>query len=189
MTEHDYSNYQEDPEKRVGYNGLARLQGLAQEQLNAEARVTALEEQLAEAKAVYNRLRLTDLPNLMDELELPGFTMKSGVKLEMGEEIRASIPKGREGEAFAWLEDRKEGGLIKREIKIEFGKGDEKWADKFERDCAQRKKPLNLSRKKHVHFQTLQAFVKGQLREGVDIPQDVFGVFRQRFAKVILPKK
>ncbi len=82
------------------------------------------------------------------------------------------------------VEDNKNGKLIKRTFAIEFGKGDEKWADKFERDCAQRVKPLNIKRKKGVHSGTLQAFIKKALEEGVDIPLDVFGAYRQRFAKI-----
>ena len=79
--------------------------------------------------------------------------------------------------------------LIKRLFSIEFGREEEKWADKFERDCKQRKKQLHLKRKKFVHPQTLQAFIRGQLEEGVAVPLDIFGVFRQRFVKVALPDR
>lgn len=189
MAEFDYSDYQDDPQEKLGDNSLARLQGLAQEQVDCEARVAALEQQLEEAKTALNDVKLKRLPDLMDELEMTEFKTAGGVVISMAEEIRASIPKGREPEAHKWLEDNDNGGLIKRQVTIDFAKSEEAWAKKFMADCAKRKKPLNLAMKKTVHASTLKAFVKGQLEEGVDIPQDVFGVFRQRFAKVKLPKE
>lgn len=187
---HDYSDFQDASEANVLVEvNLKRLQEVAQLQLQAEARLAGLVEQTAEAQANLRRIQERELPELMEKLELVEFTMNNGIKIKLSEIIRASIPKGSEAPAFAWLEEHNHGGLIKREIKIEFGKGDEKWANKFERDCAQRKKPLNLARKKMVHAGTLTAFVKEQLREGEPIPQDIFGVFRQHFTKVELPKE
>ena len=93
-------------------------------------------------------------------------------------------PKANEVKAFAWLEENDQARLVKRQFTVEFGKDEERWADKFQRDCAQRKKPLHMKRKKAVHPQSLQAFVKEQLNEGVAIPMDLFGVMRQRFSKV-----
>lgn len=186
MTEYDYSEFKSD--EPVGENLMARIQGLAQEQIAAEARIASLDEQLAEAKTALRNVREVRLPELLDEAELGDsiITTPAGHKVQLGVAIRGTIPTVTEEKAFAWLEENKNGKLIKRTFAIEFGKGDEAWANKFERDCAQRKRPLNLKRKKGVHPQTLQSFVRQQLEEGVDFPMDLFGVFRQRFAKVTL---
>ncbi len=187
--QHDYSDFQQ--EDAVGGNLMSRIEGLAQEQLDAEAMVATLEERLAEAKAVARGIKEHGLPELLDSADLgeSTITTPAGHIIKMGEAIRGSIPKGKEQPAFDWLEDNNNGRLIKRTFTIEFGKGDEVWADKFERDCARRKRPLNLKRKQGVHPQTLQAFVRQQLDEGVAIPMDVFGVYRQRFASVKVKTK
>ncbi len=189
QSEHDYSDFQQ--EDAIGGNLMSRIEGLAQEQLDAEARVAALEEQLAEAKAVALSIKEHKLPDLLDSADLgeSTITTPAGHIIKMGEAIRGSIPKGKEQPAFDWLENNKNGRLIKRTFTIEFGKGDEAWADKFERDCARRKRPLNLKRKQGVHPQTLQAFVRQQLDEGVKIPMETFGVYRQRFASVKVKTK
>lgn len=180
---YDYSEFTGD-KIEPGANMLARISGLASDQAHAAARVERLTEELKQAKETFRHISENQMPLLMEEAQVDSFTTKDGLKIEIKEAIRGSIPKATQVEAFKWLEDNGHGRLIKREFKIDFGKDDDKWADKFERDCAKRKKPLNLKRKKSVHPQTLLSFVKGQLEEGVPIPMDTFGVYRQNFAKV-----
>jgi hypothetical protein len=43
---------------------------------------------------------------------------------------------------------------------------------------------VSYDRKQAVHSSTLKSFVKGQLEDGVEIPEDVFGVFRKTVAKL-----
>ena len=182
---YDYGEFEGEA---IGGNLMTRIEGLAQDHLDAEARVASLEEQLTEAKAIRRDIAEKQLPDLLDEAGLGDSTINTpaGHIVKMSETIRGSIPKGNEQPAFEWLEDHDNGALIKRTFTIEFGKGDDKWADKFERDCRQRKKSLNIKRKMAVNPMSLQSFVRQQLDAGVAIPMDVFGVFRQRFAKVKL---
>lgn len=183
-TQYDYGAFQGGD--TVGDNLMSRIEGLAQEQLDAEMRVDHLTEQLAEAKATHRILAEKKMPELLDEADLgeSEIVTPAGHKIKLHEVIRGSIPKGNEEAAFKWLEDNHNANLIKRTFAIEFGKDQEKWADKFERDCNQRKKALNIKRKKGVHAGTLQAFIKKSLDDGVPIPLDVFGAYRQRFAKI-----
>ncbi len=180
---HDYSEFQSSS---PGDNLMARLEGLAQEQLDAEARLSSLEAQVDEAKAVVRRIKENDLPNLLDEAQLGDskIVTPNGIEIAMKEEIRGSIPKGKEKPAHDWLEENDNGGLIKRTVTITFSKDEESWAAKFARDCANRKKPLNLEIKRAVHISTLRSFVKECMANGIPIPLQTFGVFRQRFTKV-----
>ena len=181
---YDYSEYKEEPPK-AGDNILSRIAGKARDQLHAEARVAQLTEELKQAKESLRYISENQLPKLMENAEHSEDITVDGINIKIKEAIRGSIPKATELVAFKWLEDNGHERLIKRQFIIEFGKEEDKWANKFERDCAQRKKALNLKRKKSVHPGTLQAFVRSQLEEGVAIPMNEFGVFRQRFAKVV----
>ncbi len=186
---YDYGEFADDED--IGGNLMARIEGLATDFIAAETRVANLEAQLVEAKASVRLIEEKSLPDLLDEAQLSDskISTPSGLEVSMSEVIRGSIPKGNEEPAFAWLEKYKHGALIKRKFVIEFGKDQEKWANKFQRDCAQRKRSLNLKRSKSVNPQSLCAFVRGQLKEGIDIPMKTFGVFRQRFAKVKVKTK
>ena len=182
----DYGDF---ADMQAAVSDLERLQNLIQMQVEAEAYVEACTERLDEATRSLNNLKFFTVPDLMDKLSIKNHTTTKGVELKMSEVIRGSIPEVNAEKAFAWLEENDYGKLIKRTFNIEFGKGDEAWANKFERDCAARKRPLNLKRKKGVHAQTLQAFVRAELEKGTDIPMELFGVYRQRFAKVKIPTR
>lgn len=180
---HDYSEWES---QEPGGNLMSRIEGLAQEQRDAEARVEVLELQLAEAKAAAVLVSEKKLPLLLEEAQLgkSKIVTPGGLVITLSEAIRGSIPKGKEDDAHKWLEDNNNGGLIKRTVTIDFNKDQEGWAKKFMRDCAQRKKPLNLKIKRAVHANTLRSFIKSSLADGVPIPLDVFGAYRQQFTKV-----
>lgn len=179
---HDYSQYGD--KEPVGDNAMARLTGLAADQKAAETLVEQKMKELENAKAALLKIKEHELPDLMDDLGMTEFKTTEGIKIEVEEHLRGSIPKAHEGEAFAYLENNKHDRLIKREFVISFGMGDEKWAAKFRRDLAQRKKPLNSKVKRVVAPPTLKKFVKEQLEAGVDFPLRLFGVYRQRLSKV-----
>ena len=187
--EEEAYDYGEFAEEDFSGTDLERLLKLMEQQLAVEAYVDVCKVRLDEAEKAFNKLKFFTVPDLMDKLGIAEHKTVDGKELKMSEVLRGSIPEANLPKALDWLDSNGHEKLIKRTITIDFGKGDEAWAKKFERDCAKRKKPLNLKRKRGVHPQTLQAFVRGQLEEGVDFPMDLFGVFRQRFAKVKLPKE
>ncbi len=177
---HDYSDFKDGP----GDNVLARISGLALDQKEAEAEVARCEEALKKAQERLRDISEHQLPALMDEAEVKECVTKDGIKVKIVEKIRGSIPKDNADRAFGWLEEHGHGKLVKREFKIEFGKGDEAWAKKFQQDLDKRKKKLKYEVKRGVHPSTLASFVTEQLQEGVDIPLDTFGVYRQRSSKI-----
>lgn len=188
---YDFSEFETEGEPQIGDNAQAQLEAIATKLLAAEAHLEACEAQLEEAKSNYNDIRLNELPDIMDQLGLVDTTTISGLRVSLKEEIRAGISKDNTEDAHQWLEDNGHGNLIKREIKIDFGRDDEAWAKKFLADCKKRKRQLNLAVKRAVNTQSLGAFVRRQLEEGaLDADtQKLLGVFRQRFGSVKLPKE
>lgn len=186
MTDEPTYDYGKDS-SALGDNALARIAGLAQDQIKAEAEVARLEEELKAAQAKLKDISQFKLPELLAEVGMSEFKLKDGTKISVKEDVRASIPKSDSQPAFDWLESHGSGALIKREIKISFGKGEEAWAKKFMADLAKRKKPVKAENKMTVHPQTLQAFIREQLEKGETVPLDIFGAFIQKFTKVVLP--
>ncbi len=177
----DYGDYKE---AASGSNVLTQLAAMAHEQKQAEADVARLEDELKAAKEKLKFISESKIPNFMEANEMRDYTTKDGLSVEINELIRGSIPKATEAKAFAWLEENNSGHLIKRQFIIEFGKDEEAWAKKFMADLAKRKRQLNHPVKRAVPPQTLQAVVREALGNGVAIPMEVFGVHRQRVAKV-----
>lgn len=183
MTEtHDYSEFVEPPQ--TGSNSMARLSGLARDQKAAEAKVARLQQELEDAQKALDKIAQKDLPELMQELRLKDFTTEDGVTIQVKESIHTSIPKARQDDAFGWLEEHNQAGMIKRQVVVSFDRDEEKWAKKFLMDMAKRKRPLNSKIDRKVEPATLKAFITRQLEAGVDIPQDLFGVHRRKITQV-----
>jgi hypothetical protein len=166
---------------------LSRISALAVEQKRKEAELAALEDAVEQKKAEVRDISEFKLPGAMAEAGMATFALADGTKIEIKEAVRASIPKTNPEPAFTYLETHGAADLVKREIKISFGKGEEAWARKFLADLAKRKRPVKAENKKTVHPQTLQAYIREQLEEGVDIPLATFGAFIQKFSKIVLP--
>jgi hypothetical protein len=180
----DYSQYSEPVES----DKLAQLAVLAQQQIDLEDAIAQDEKKLDAKREELRILAEKTLPELMDGLGMEEFSTRSGLRIKVAEAIRASIPKARQKEAVDWLDDHGYENLVKREFNILFGKEEEAWANRFAADLAKRKHQLNVKQDASVHNRTLVAFVKEQLEEGKELPLDLFGVFRQRYAKIEVRK-
>lgn len=169
-------------------NELKAVVTLARQQWQLERKVADLERQLKEAVQQLRDLAERELPNLMVEVGMKQLTLQNGVALKLDTEVYASISKAAAEQAHSWLEEHGHADLITREFKIRFNREDEKWADKFQRDLNRRKRPLNAQLRRAVHPQTLNAWVRETLLAGAVIPEELFGVFRKRVAKLTMPK-
>lgn len=174
---------------------LAQVKDLAHRYLALEQECTQIEEQLKRKQLELRQIRESDLPLAMTTIGMTAFSLVGGGLVRVKEAIHAGISQANQPQAFSWLEKNGHGAIIKHEIKILFGKGEDAWAKKFLRDCAARKKLLRTERKDAVHPGTLTAFVKEQIAaakaEGKSpenvIPYDILGVFTLRYAEVIFP--
>src|SRR5262245_870241 len=158
----------------------ARVPGL--EKLVDDARAT-----LAKAEAALSEVVDRAIPEIMVELGLSRFDLEAtGQVIKLDKKLKASLPADpiRRGAALQWLEDHGQGGIVKRTFVIAFPKEEESWADKFERDLARRKRPLDVTRKKDVHASTLAATLREMMEDGVDVPLQTFQTFEVRRAKI-----
>ena len=157
---------------------LVQLAELANAQRDAEVLVEKYEEQLKKAKQGLRKISEDKLPTLMDELDMTTFSTKSGLTVTIKESIRASITKANNPAAMAWLRENGHEKLIKHEVKIQ--PANEKEAAALTKKLAK----VSYVDTTSVHSQTLAKFVREKMEAGEDIPQDLFGVFRQRISKV-----
>lgn len=181
----DYSDFQEEPTA----GDLEKLSNLAHQQRDLEAELDELDAKAKELRAQHRELSWNQIPTLMDELRMQEFKTTEGFKIKVAEDLRVSVPKKNQTEAYAWVDDHDGSALVKRGFVIAFTKEEEAWARKFKRDCEQRKKSLPMEETKTVASSTLKKFLKEQLEAGTDVPLQLFGAYRQRIAKVELPKK
>src|SRR3990167_5203131 len=180
---HDYSGEEEVPAP----DQLQLLGALVDKLGGAEAEVERLELMLKEAEAAARNLRETDIPELMQSIGLKELVTESGLKVKLREEVRVSFfskePEKREP-AYAWLAANHHDGLIKNKVEMQFGKEQGELAEQVMTYLRLFGTPLNVTRKKEINHMTLVAFLKEQIREGLEVPLPLFNGYIQKFAKV-----
>lgn len=160
-------------------------------QAEAERKVAVKQLELSKAQEELRNLSEKIMPELMGKIGLNKIETADGLKVKIEEKLRTSLSSTnseKQTQAFAWLIDHGFDRLIKREFKIEFGKEELGWAKKFEADLKKRKKLLNCIRKETVHPSTLASVLYKQLKDGIDVPLELFGAFVQKYSKIELPK-
>lgn len=165
---------------------LEDLVSLATKQLSIETTIGELEEQLKEAKEEYRNYSQEIIPAVMEELGIETFTLSNGYKINIKEDVFAKIPESYVDQAFQWLEETNNDGIIKTQVITNFGKGESENALKAVELLSENGMFATL--KKNVHPQTLKAFVREQISKGSGIPLDVFGASVVKTTIIQLPK-
>ena len=168
-------------------NDLQRALQLAELLVQLRAKVEGLETLIIAAKAEVRRVEQEDLRDLMQELGLETFKLKTGETIEIKPEVDCSISEERRRAAHSWLVDKGFGGLIKTEVIVAFERGQHGAAEEFATECAEKGKQPNLIER--VHPSTLKSFIKEQMAAGNAIPFDLFGVHPYSKVKITSAKK
>lgn len=143
---------------------------------------TKLSDTVKDMNSSINKLVHEELPTLyaaagIDRLGLEAEGDLPAFDTRMQSFYRASIPKNKETEAFAWLEKNKHGDMIKNVFSIPLGMGDNAKAKKLE--AFLKKEGFDYERRKAVPWNTLTAFIKEQVEDRKvkpsDLPLDLLG--------------
>ena len=176
----DYTGYEEDPSK----TDLELVSGLALRQLDLEAQIEEKEEELKKLQSEHREVSWKQLPEMLLRLGLDGLDLTGGHRIVINEKLRVSVPAKNKKQAMEWVDEHDGSALVKRAFVIEFTKEQEKFAKKFQRDCAQRKNALPMEETKNVHSSTLTKFLNDKLRSGEEVPLELFGAYNQRITKI-----
>lgn len=185
----DYSEFQPKPQATDVYGELQVAVGAL---IKAQGDVARLEAQLKAAQARERNLSEHELPEILGRMRQTEARLTDGTKVTMTRRVHASMPTDPDKLAAALkeLEEKwQHGSIIKRAFNIKFGRDDEKWAKRFERDLAKRKNPLDVSVKRWVEPSTLTKFLRDRLEEDpgkIDIK--VFGGYIRQVVEVDIPR-
>lgn len=168
---------------------LERIKFFGEKQRKLTKQIAETENNLSLLKENLRRVMEQDLPEAMDEVNMQKFVLDDGTTVTVKAFYAASIPEDRKEEAFEWLKEHNFDGMIKADVKVQFGKGEFEIAQSFMNFIRGfNEKAIDPEYKEQVHWQTLRAFVKEQIEGGKPLPLDMFGVFVGRKAELKLPK-
>ena len=98
-----------------------------------EDEIAALEEQLKNKKAEADDIGSRVIPELLAEQGLSEIKLADGSKVSVRKEFRATVPKDdlKREAALQWLRDQGLGDIIKNNVTVSFGKGEDDKAEQL----------------------------------------------------------
>jgi hypothetical protein len=163
-----------DSAKRLS-DKVIELKDLEDEIANAEESVKKLKEKA-------NQLSMVEIPAMMDEMQITKLKLKDGESVEVKKVYGASIPKDKQEEAFTWLRNNGLGDIIKNDITVTFGKGEDNKAAQYA--VLARGQGFEPVQKVGVNPMTLKALVRERLESGQEMPSDIFNTFAGNQTKI-----
>jgi len=166
---------------------LKEISLLAIQQLHLERDIANLELQLEEAKNRLNNISQSRIPEAMMAVGMESFKLADGTMVKVEKFYSGKIPDDKQSEAFAWLRSTKNDSLIKREVKCNFGKGEDRAAAELMELLESR--GYSATDKQSVHPMTLKSFIREQFESGSEFPAELFGAYVGNKTKIAPAKK
>lgn len=177
MTEsYDYGS---DSAPQVTASGFEELDKLIRDMRSAEHEVEEAQEKLKSAQQRLAGLSEQAIPEMLDTMGLQEFKTRDGFHVSIKTQLRHSLSRDRKAAAIQWLRDNGHGDIVKDVVKLQFGVGEETEAQTAYMELLG-KFGARADRDADVHSATLKSVLLQLMKEGKDVPLDVFGAFEQR---------
>ena len=157
------------------------LSQLVKQVTQLDKKIDDWEGQIKILKDQRKRITHDRIPGLMDEMGVEKIEVE-GASVSCKPVVHASTPVPRKEEAFAWLRENGLDGIIKNDVVVTFGKGEDNIAGNLVGQLQE--KGFDPKTKTHIHASTLKAFVKERVTAGKHIDLDMFGAFVSSAAEI-----
>jgi hypothetical protein len=151
---------------------LSDLISEANKQLDLQLAVEKLESELKTKKEAFRVISQEIVPNMMMELGVEKFVLNGGYELSIKDEVYAKLPEN-PFVAFEWLRSHDLDAVIKTQVSVDFGKGEDAEANRVLDTLSTM--GVQAKVKSTIHPQTLKALLREQISMGAGIPMDDFG--------------
>ena len=142
---------------------------------NLEDQVKASEEHTKTLKEKARELSQIVIPQMMKEMNITKLKLKDGASIEVSNFYSAKIIPEKQEAAFNWLRSNGLGDIIKNDVTVTFGRGEDNKAMAYATLAkGQGYEPVQ---KIGVHSQTLKAVVRERTESGQEMPADLFNPF------------
>ena len=149
-----------------------------------EDEIAALEEQLKSKKLEADDISSRVIPELLAEQGLSEIKLADGSKVAVKKEFRCTLPKDEEKRAqcYKWLRDQGLGDIIKNNVFVTFGKGEDDKAEQLLNLAAEH--GFEPQQKSDVTWNTLTALYQERVQAGLDMPSDSFSLWIKDKTKI-----
>ena len=169
-------NFEEDRMQSIeAANDASTLSAKVMQLKDLEDEIANAEESVKKLKEKAKIISQIEIPQMMETMNIKKLKLKDGESVEVTKFYGASIPEENKGAAFTWLRNNGLGDIIKNDITVTFGSGEDNKAANYA--VLARGQGYEPVQKETVHAQTLKAMVRERIESGKDMPPDLFKTF------------
>ena len=142
-----------------------------------------LEDEIENADESFSKyISNIEVPQMMEEMHITKLKLKDGESVEIKKIYGASITPDNQEQAFTWLRNNGLGDIIKNDVTVTFGRGEDNKAQQYA--VLARGQGFEPVQKIGVHPQTLKAVVRERLESGQEMPSDLFKTYAGNSTKI-----
>ena len=182
MSEVNNIDFEEDQQEIVQKTNIQSLSRYCLMLQNLEDQMVNMEKDLKKLKEEADKIGSEIIPNLLAEQGLASLKLADGSSVDIKKSYNCTIKKDQVESAFKWLRDNGLGDLIKNEVAVQFGKGEDNKAEQLLGLAVQ--EGYEPSQKQKVEPMTLKALFRERIEAGLDMPSQFFNVFVKDQTKI-----
>jgi hypothetical protein len=151
-----------------------------------EGEIEKEEALLKQKKERADKISSEVIPEIMESMKLKTLKLQDGSAIEVKEIYSATIPVANRERAYQWLRDNDLGDLIKNEVTVSFGRGEDTKANEYA--SLAKSNGYQPSQKLKVEPMTLKALYRERVEAKQDLPSEHFNLFKGNRTKITRSK-
>jgi len=149
-------------------NEVQKMESLSKE-------IEDMEENLKKKKKDLDVISGEVIPTMMSEMGLSQLKLMDGSQIDVKPFYNATITVANRESAFNWLRQNGLGDIIKNEVVVSFGRGEDNKAAEYAELA--KSQGLQPAQKLKVEPMTLKALVRQRIEAGEEMPTEIFSIF------------
>ena len=149
-------------------NEVQKMESLVKE-------IESIEENLKKKKKDLDVISGEVIPTMMSEMGLSQLKLMDGSQIDVKPFYNATITVANRESAFNWLRQNGLGDIIKNEMVVSFGRGEDNKAAEYAELA--KSQGLQPAQKLKVEPMTLKALVRQRIEAGQEMPTEIFSIF------------
>ena len=175
-------NFEEDQQEIIDKTDISSLAEYCKELKAYEDEIANLEEEIKLKKEKADKISSEIIPNMLAEQGLSSLKLADGSAVEVKKSYSCTIKKDDVESAYKWLRENGLADIIKNEVFVTFGKGEDNKAKDL-LDLAEQS-GYEPQQKSKVEPMTLKALYRERVEAGLDMPSDSFHLFVKDQTKI-----
>ena len=175
-------DFEQDQQEIIEKTDISTLSRYCLMLQNLEDQMLNMEKDLKKLKEEADKIGSEIIPSLLAEQGLASLKLADGSSIDIRKSYNCTIKKDQVESAFKWLRDNGLGDLIKNEVAVQFGKGEDNKAEQLLGLAV--REGYEPSQKQKVEPMTLKALYRERIEAGLDMPSEFFNTFVKDQTKI-----